>query len=163
MIRRPPRSTHRGTLFPYTTLFRSVILTAIPRRLKLAPIQMTSTRFQPRAIKQLLPAEFPRLASRRGTSPAWEANVGLHHRQRQRRAPSIPLGHDSCIWSFSVHGWRRRIFTLRAMPSRQHVVGQTPTRKSDFWQLSASRPFCILRLLPRAIRPGAGRENLHYR
>ena len=23
MIRRPPRSTHRGTLFPYTTLFRS--------------------------------------------------------------------------------------------------------------------------------------------
>ena len=25
MIRRPPRSTHRGTLFPYTTLFRSAI------------------------------------------------------------------------------------------------------------------------------------------
>ena len=25
MIRRPPRSTHRGTLFPYTTLFRSQI------------------------------------------------------------------------------------------------------------------------------------------
>src|SRR6186713_3677991 len=24
MIRRPPRSTHRYTLFPYTTLFRSV-------------------------------------------------------------------------------------------------------------------------------------------
>ena len=26
MIRRPPRSTHRVTLFPYTTLFRSVIV-----------------------------------------------------------------------------------------------------------------------------------------
>ena len=26
MIRRPPRSTHRGTLFPYTTLFRSSYL-----------------------------------------------------------------------------------------------------------------------------------------
>jgi hypothetical protein len=25
MIRRPPRSTHRGTLFPYTTLFRSAL------------------------------------------------------------------------------------------------------------------------------------------
>ena len=25
MIRRPPRSTHRGTLFPYTTLFRSAV------------------------------------------------------------------------------------------------------------------------------------------
>src|SRR3546814_16364041 len=28
MIRRPPRSTRTDTLFPYTTLFRSVILTA---------------------------------------------------------------------------------------------------------------------------------------
>ena len=27
MIRRPPRSTHRGTLFPYTTLFRSLVRT----------------------------------------------------------------------------------------------------------------------------------------
>src|SRR5213080_4838605 len=25
MIRRPPRSTHRYTLFPYTTLFRSLV------------------------------------------------------------------------------------------------------------------------------------------
>src|SRR3546814_10364101 len=28
-IRRPPRSTHTDTLFPYTTLFRSAILAAI--------------------------------------------------------------------------------------------------------------------------------------
>src|SRR3546814_13396876 len=28
MIRRPPRSTHTDTLFPYTTLFRSDLLTA---------------------------------------------------------------------------------------------------------------------------------------
>src|SRR3546814_2111113 len=27
MIRRPPRSTHTHTLFPYTTLFRSLLLT----------------------------------------------------------------------------------------------------------------------------------------
>src|SRR5213075_3590340 len=26
MIRRPPRSTQQGTLFPYTTLFRSLVL-----------------------------------------------------------------------------------------------------------------------------------------
>src|SRR3546814_16515606 len=39
MIRRPPRSTRTDTLFPYTTLFRSIIAdvnsataTAVPRR-----------------------------------------------------------------------------------------------------------------------------------
>src|SRR3546814_9821812 len=30
MIRRPPRSTRTDTLFPYTTLFRSVILQDLP-------------------------------------------------------------------------------------------------------------------------------------
>src|SRR3546814_292004 len=35
MIRRPPRSTRTYTLFPYTTLFRSVIK-IIPRRAKIA-------------------------------------------------------------------------------------------------------------------------------
>src|SRR3546814_3148266 len=32
MIRRPPRSTRTDTLFPYTTLFRSLILVALGRR-----------------------------------------------------------------------------------------------------------------------------------
>src|SRR3546814_7816960 len=31
MIRRPPRSTRTDTLFPYTTLFRSVVLRAVKR------------------------------------------------------------------------------------------------------------------------------------
>src|SRR3546814_19764143 len=30
MIRRPPRSTRTDTLFPYTTLFRSMALTSVP-------------------------------------------------------------------------------------------------------------------------------------
>src|SRR3546814_10402696 len=33
MIRRPPRSTRTDTLFPYTTLFRSVVLEHDPRAL----------------------------------------------------------------------------------------------------------------------------------
>src|SRR3546814_13736701 len=33
MIRRPPRSTRTDTLFPYTTLFRSVILSGILSRM----------------------------------------------------------------------------------------------------------------------------------
>src|SRR3546814_7857390 len=32
MIRRPPRSTRTDTLFPYTTLFRSRIVRATPKR-----------------------------------------------------------------------------------------------------------------------------------
>src|SRR3546814_16858249 len=32
MIRRPPRSTRTDTLFPYTTLFRSPDLQAVPRK-----------------------------------------------------------------------------------------------------------------------------------
>src|SRR3546814_2569952 len=32
MIRRPPRSTRTDTLFPYTTLFRSVELLHLPQR-----------------------------------------------------------------------------------------------------------------------------------
>src|SRR6187551_3472334 len=31
MIRRPPRSTQRTTLFPYTTLFRSILAAGIAR------------------------------------------------------------------------------------------------------------------------------------
>ena len=45
----------------------------------------TLVRYGPVLSKQLVPAEFLRGASRRGTSPAWEASAGLHHRQRQRR------------------------------------------------------------------------------
>src|SRR5213592_5036024 len=30
MIRRPPRSTQRSTLFPYTTLFRSTVCIRVP-------------------------------------------------------------------------------------------------------------------------------------
>src|SRR3546814_3171164 len=36
MIRRPPRSTRTDTLFPYTTLFRSLLVMTIPK-LRLAP------------------------------------------------------------------------------------------------------------------------------
>src|SRR3546814_3515689 len=34
MIRRPPRSTRTDTLFPYTTLFRSFIVDAVPIELQ---------------------------------------------------------------------------------------------------------------------------------
>src|SRR3546814_14152155 len=41
MLRRPPRSTRTATLFPYTTLFRSLCLwrLAVPHRLRLRAAQ----------------------------------------------------------------------------------------------------------------------------
>src|SRR3546814_1771147 len=40
MIRRPPRSTRTDTLFPYTTLFRSLVPgTQCPSRLKVLPLR----------------------------------------------------------------------------------------------------------------------------
>src|SRR6184192_1958993 len=41
MIRRPPRSTRRLTLFPYTTLFRSVLEQGSPARVLIARYRET--------------------------------------------------------------------------------------------------------------------------
>src|SRR3546814_871588 len=54
MIRRPPRSTRTDTLFPYTTLFRSIgvwlILLWRPLRMALTPRSIRATRVRARAI-----------------------------------------------------------------------------------------------------------------
>src|SRR3546814_10013453 len=44
MIRRPPRSTRTDTLFPYTTLFRSPMLSAPPISRSAPPTNCNSTR-----------------------------------------------------------------------------------------------------------------------
>src|SRR3546814_18862189 len=38
MIRRPPRSTRTDTLFPYTTLFRSVLIVLLLRLIGIEPV-----------------------------------------------------------------------------------------------------------------------------
>src|SRR5213592_2681451 len=38
MIRRPPRSTQRSTLFPYTTLFRSGLVDEVDRLVRQLPV-----------------------------------------------------------------------------------------------------------------------------
>ena len=55
MIRRPPRSTHRGTLFPYTTLFRSAQLRA--RREREAEIAEKTAKSEPVKICNIQPFE----------------------------------------------------------------------------------------------------------
>src|SRR3546814_7978674 len=52
MIRRPPRSTRTDTLFPYTTLFRSVYGVYIDVSVKNRSITQKSA-FQPQGIKEI--------------------------------------------------------------------------------------------------------------
>src|SRR3546814_9947099 len=46
MIRRPPRSTRTDTLFPYTTLFRSLRISADPRSVTSAGVLSRQARIQ---------------------------------------------------------------------------------------------------------------------
>src|SRR3546814_5252392 len=48
MIRRPPRSTRTDTLFPYTTLFRSLYLLIPPGRIGSRQIRLRQSSEQPR-------------------------------------------------------------------------------------------------------------------
>src|SRR3546814_16192149 len=100
MIRRPPRSTRTDTLFPYTTLFRSAVLTEIwyfaPILCRIA--HMTTPPFNWNDLRFLLAVARSRtisLAGRRtGTDhatvsrriSALEAALGLHlFRSEERR------------------------------------------------------------------------------
>src|SRR5213075_901881 len=77
MIRRPPRSTQQGTLFPYTTLFRSrhvKLKIQVPR---LGPPKLQSARqvgrkvlWQPRAVFDDCAAPVAHCASRPESPPA---------------------------------------------------------------------------------------------
>src|SRR3546814_8211139 len=86
MIRRPPRSTRTDTLFPYTTLFRSLYSgpsrRASARDRTLAPVRLyAGRRGRRRPVGGGLPAVPARLWSdgaatrprSRGLTPAWQA------------------------------------------------------------------------------------------
>src|SRR3546814_1952314 len=56
MIRRPPRSTRTDTLFPYTTLFLSLLRRAVPAgRARTRPDVRRDARHPPRPRPRLLP------------------------------------------------------------------------------------------------------------
>src|SRR3546814_18859148 len=84
MIRRPPRSTRTDTLFPYTTLFRSLLLTPS--------------------------AAADRNLANEGVEPAQVVNVGdtmydatLFYRDRARRPASLPTDADSGFVLATIH------------------------------------------------------------
>src|SRR3546814_4472735 len=90
MIRRPPRSTRTDTLFPYTTLFRSLLLGRILR-----PAQL------------VLVSEGILLAARTGSSclgrrPGWLDVIDRALRKRRIRLWSVDIAHRRSAIGYEV-------------------------------------------------------------
>src|SRR3546814_3449293 len=90
MIRRPPRSTRTDTLFPYTTLFRSLLeITAFTSRI---PLPTPSPGAEPRLAQRTRDASHLRHTFRLRPS-----RPGVRHGSQQRRPHGIKpaAGHRS--------------------------------------------------------------------
>src|SRR5256885_10159254 len=86
MIRRPPRST----LFPYTTLFRSVVGRVLPE-----PISVSLTFFTPVADREMLVLALERLIERALRHPrrtGWRVQAVRARAELERAAPWLPPG-----------------------------------------------------------------------
>src|SRR3546814_11548296 len=88
MIRRPPRSTRTDTLFPYTTLFRSVIA-RIGRRQAERPLR------QP-VFGDRLGKAGPGVEPRRAQGPDLQEIGGVHAPGAERLRPVQQIGRASC-------------------------------------------------------------------
>ena len=91
MIRRPPRSTHYGTLFPYTTLFRSPTLKHFLR---------CGERSQPKAwdVHRVLPP----LSFLNSSVCASHARKSAEHSARRLNLSSVQLfSHSFCVGNAS--------------------------------------------------------------
>src|SRR3546814_17188170 len=83
MIRRPPRSTRTDTLFPYTTLFRSLAAQAF---------RLRPARHRPPPAAARLPPDY-RAMRRRSRNPVLRTN-----RSRRARHPAPPSPLDNSPW-----------------------------------------------------------------
>src|SRR3546814_21038043 len=99
MIRRPPRSTRTDTLFPYTTLFRSPAVAAIPAKpepvrrqqheaLEGAGLSGTAPRQRSRRRATLLGGE-PVAPLLQVLDPLVQGHRGLRHREGQARKSDV--------------------------------------------------------------------------
>ena len=143
MIRRPPRSTHRGTLFPYTTLFRSPLsLTQIgdfARRSSTSPPRFRARRRQhgeptpplcgpflsprPCAPSDALSSPFP-AAERRPRRPPHLAGAEVIPSVPRRRYVQSPTTSTAPSSSPRRPGHRRRLPVAGATP--EHLAGDLP-------------------------------------
>src|SRR3546814_13867909 len=103
MIRRPPRSTRTDTLFPYTTLFRSRAIEAIPALNKpdlFACGGGVRNAFLMRRLAARLPKIHVRDTSALGVDPAWvEASAFAWLRSEERRVGKECVSTCRSRWS----------------------------------------------------------------
>src|SRR3546814_8604847 len=103
MIRRPPRSTRTDTLFPYTTLFRSLCLHVQPQRdlvtAEVVGIEALVRWNHPR-LGFLPPDRFIPIAEDTGLIrplTAWVLSSALGHLRSWIDDPAVPLSNDAAI------------------------------------------------------------------
>src|SRR3546814_12736608 len=93
IVRRPPRSTRTDTLFPYTTLFRSV--TTISRNYRSAVALAAALAFWPST--SLGPKDIA-CTSRRDTGHPTATGAPRWFRVEQMRLPTFPLCSSHLWW-----------------------------------------------------------------
>src|SRR3546814_106839 len=132
MIRRPPRSTRTDTLFPYTTLFRSI----------------RTCRGSLRPAAQSLRRKSDRTSGRRRDRPGREA--ALPHQRSARTAIFFPPSDRRCAFRWTIHARRskeRSALRLDPLPHnllRPHASrGRGAAHPRCRWGLPAARQSLI--------------------
>src|SRR3546814_20026174 len=122
MIRRPPRSTRTDTLFPYTTLFRS--LDQLPRTGP-APLCASPLR-HPGGQQEIL--TISGAGVRAGTGTSYRFRAGRTQAETQMIAHDTPDTLCPSTLSQRVAGARWNLLILREI-SLGHQIGRRPSRK----------------------------------
>src|SRR3546814_20898490 len=89
MIRRPPRSTRTDTLFPYTTLFRSLpelVAQTVGRFGRLDALVNNASRFGPTPLGTVTPAQWDILFASNARAPFFLAQAAAPHLAAARGA-----------------------------------------------------------------------------
>src|SRR3546814_12511677 len=125
MIRRPPRSTRTDTLFPYTTLFRSV--------------RYAGCRSPARPRRRAPPRECPRAGRQAGRPVVEFPGPGRRRRRGQQRAPvratapsglALPLAVHLAHDRWEIAGQAQRPPAAAVMVERD-AAAEHPCRRSD--------------------------------
>src|SRR3546814_17082334 len=105
MIRRPPRSTRTDTLFPYTTLFRSLVFFLF--------LQKTTGRAGPvvhRALRRSLRAAADAALEARGGAAQRQLELAHHHDAFLGHAVGRLLGRDAVAFGYLVDAALVRVY-----------------------------------------------------
>src|SRR3546814_12048380 len=122
MIRRPPRSTHTDTLFPYTTLFRSLVLVIM-----LKPVRIFAIAPIGRPPRGLDIGRFPRVRPQCAQRRRRMESPGPHPKIIGLEDDTAPLAPIMLTRADQVLKPERRLGAQRRLPSRVRtsIVGRS--------------------------------------